>query len=227
MRTYRFVGQEGFCRLMTGKGAYDVPVNYLHYLWFSGSENHQIKLKLNLPALISGKSAEWHRGSPHQIRAWMVISLKITFSHAAPLRYYTFLSLCKALRMEFNKVMLEVMFYLVTFVRVTLNEFQLLLSLYPKDLVSFCLMWGSNWGRCLMQRTSQLGILRGDKSSTTLRLGSYRRCHPVRAGKPFSGTAGRCLTRLLVSEWKFCPSAQRQSHDWTEWWKAGQPVWKC
>lgn len=119
------------------------------------------------------------------------------------------LSLCEALRMEFKKVM-------------PLNEFQLLLGLYLKDLVSFRLMWGSNWGRCLMRRTSQF-----DKSSTTLRLGSYRRCHPVRAGKPFSGTAGRCLTRLLVSEWKFCLSAQHQSRDWTEWWKAGQPVWKC
>lgn len=48
------------------------------------------KNSINLPALISGKSAEWHRRSPHQIRAWMVISLKITFWHAAPLRNYTF-----------------------------------------------------------------------------------------------------------------------------------------
>lgn len=59
MRTYRFVGQEGFCRLMTGKGAYDVPVNYLHYLRFP--EVKIIKLNknsINLPALISGKSAE-------------------------------------------------------------------------------------------------------------------------------------------------------------------------
>lgn len=48
------------------------------------------KNSINLPALISGKSAEWHRGSPHQIWAWMVISLKITFWHAAPLRNYTF-----------------------------------------------------------------------------------------------------------------------------------------